>query len=1043
MCHEWGHNFLQGSDLYGGGGGKIGYWDLLGDNSPAGQMSDTSSFYKVRLDWMRYNAVLNGPVLPAAEYRLGPFATTGDAYKVVPDPQLNPGEYFILEYRAATGGDPAWTPDQGLGAGGLLITHVNERLGDGAPAVVSASPFMDVEEADRNDGKCWDDRGLCDLPWSDPPNTPAGPPGLSTYPPNNWPAYNRPAGILYPFGGKDRFTPDSDPSSDLYGGRPSGLSITNIRLEGDELVFTLEMTGLDQTRLRLRARTRYWLADFNGDGLDEVLTFDGDTLALCALRQNQLLVIWRARDRIGAWNLGTRDRLAIGDFNGDGRADVFIRSDRWAGLLLCDGTKLNLVWMTGDPEQGLDWIGGWHLGAEDRHYVGDFDGDGVDDIFIRSDRWAGLLLSTGNGFESVWMTGDPEQNLNWIGGWRLGAGDRHYVGDFDGDGRDDIFIRSARWAGLLLSTGNGFENVWMTGDPERNGNWIGGWRLGRRDRHYVGDFDGDGRADIFIRSARWAGLLLSNGRGFDNVWMTGDPAENLDWIGGWHLGRGDRHVVGDFNGDGIDDVFVRSEQWAAILLSDGRSLRMEWISGNPAEGANWIGPWPLQAGDRQRAGRLHFDPKADVFTYRPGATGTFITVFDGDASQFQPRCGWIGGNRLAPCPPGPGRDRFVLGNFAGDGRTDVVVFNGARLALYRNDAGTLKRIWRSGERIGGWALGPFDRLYVGDFDGDGRDDLFIRSPLWAGLLRSTGSGFENVWISGDPAENRNWIGGWRLGPKDQHVAGNFTSDNRADIFIRSAHWAALLRATGSGFENVWMTGDPAENLDWIGGWHLGPQDRHTVGRFTGSGRHDIFIRSPLWAGLLRSTGSGFESVWISGDPAENRNWIGGWRLGPRDRHFAGNFTGGLRDDIFIRSPRWAALLRATGSGFENVWMTGDPAENLDWIGGWHLSPGDRHVVGDFNGDGRADIYIRSDEWAGLLVADGAGLASALVQEERVGAWQLNRYDAAEAGRFTTRSRDEIFTYHPLGWTGVLAPAGTGNALSLSLVMPGFRTPTAG
>ena len=582
----------------------------------------------------------------------------------------------------------------------------------------------------------------------------------------------------------------------------------------------------------------------------------------------------------------------------------------------------------------------------------------------------------------------------------------------------------------------------MTGDPAQNRDWIGGWHLGPRDQHYVGDFDGDGRDDIFIRSDHWAGLLLSTGSGFNNVWMTGDPAQNRDWIGGWHLGPGDRHVIGDFNGDGVADVCIRSDQWAAILVSDGRSLSTEWISGDPARGENSIGPWQLQTGDHELAGKLHYDPKEDVFTHRSNATGTFITVFDGDANQIQPRCGWISGDKLAPRAPGPGVDRFYLGNFCGDGRSDVAVFNGDRLALYRNDAGTLVRIWRSDEWIGGWHLGPFDRLYVGDFDGDGRDEIFIRSPLWAGLLRSTGSRFENVWMTGDPAQNRNWIGGWRLGPKDKHYVGQFTSDNRADIFIRSDRWAGLLRSTGSGFENVWMTGDPEQNQDWIGGWHLGPQDRHYVGRFTGSRRHDIFVRSPLWAGLLRSTGSGFENVWTTGDPAQNRNWIGGWHLGPHDQHYVGDFDGNGRDDIFIRSDHWAGLLRLTGSGFNHVWMTGDPAQNRDWIGGWHLGRGDRHVVGDFNDDGKADIYIRSDEWVGLLVSNGTSLSSGLVQEERVGPWQLNHYDAAQAGRFTGTTRDEIFTWHPQGWTCVLAPSGTGTSLSLSVASPGFRTPTA-
>ena len=39
-----------------------------------------------------------------------------------------------------------------------------------------------------------------------------------------------------------------------------------------------------------------------------------------------------------------------------------------------------------------------------------------------------------------------------------------------------------------------------TGDLSQNKNWIGGWRLGPLDREPVGDFEGDGKADVFIRS---------------------------------------------------------------------------------------------------------------------------------------------------------------------------------------------------------------------------------------------------------------------------------------------------------------------------------------------------------------------------------------------------------------------------------------------------------------------------------------------------------------------------------------------------------------
>src|SRR5215472_1010971 len=925
LCHEYSHNFLGGYDLYGGGGGKIGYWDILGDNSPPGHMSDTSSYHKNIMGWITYTNVIKGPVAAAGQYSLNPYATSGEAIQIIPDPAHNPGEYFLLEYRTPTPGNTAWVPDGNVQESGLLITHINERLGDAAGQVVSSSPFMDICEADGNDGKCWDTRVFCDLPWSDPANAHSGDPGVSTYPPNNWPAWNRAPGVLYPFAGKDSFTPNTTPNSNLYGAKDSGLSVTGIQKSGGQIVFTIQMAGNNQQARSLSPNDRTYFADFNGDGKDEALIFDGQNLTLAATDQDQLLAIWQAQGGLGGWRFGSGDRIHIGDFNGDGRADVFIRSAQWAGLLLCDGQSFSEVWMTGDPAQNQNWIGTWHLGPNDSEYVGDFDGDGCDDIFIRSPQWAGLIRSTGSSFDCVWMSGDPAQNRNWISGWHLGPNDRHYVGDFDGDGRADIFIRSDQWAALLLSTGQGFENVWMTGDPAQNKNWIGGWHLGPGDQHYVGDFDGDGRADIFIRSDHWAGLLLSTGRGFNNVWMTGDPAQNKDWIDGWHLGPGDRHLVGDFNGDGRADIFIRSDQWAAILTSSGNGLHVEWMSGDPAKSWNWIGQWQLQAGDQQVAARLNYDPFADVFVYRPGqSSGSFIEVRDSNTGKMSPQLGWLSGNQLAGRDPGPPVARLMLGHFTSRGAKDLVAFDGQSLTLFQNHGGDFRRIWQARNWLGGWHFGPFDRLMVGDFNGDGLEDIFIRSPQWAGLLLST----------------------------------------------------------GAGFNEVWMTGDPAQNQNWIGGWHLGPQDRHYVGDFNGDGKADIFIRSPQWAGLLLST----------------------------------------------------------GAGFNEVWMTGDPAQNQNWIGGWHLSPQDRHIVSDFNGDGKQDIYIRSNEWVGLLVSNGNRLDSALVQQGRVNAWELNSFDREQAGRLTGVNRDEIFASHPIGWAGIFTPsAGAApGQLNLTLTRQSYR-----
>ncbi|GCE60031.1 FG-GAP-like repeat-containing protein [Microcystis aeruginosa] len=235
-------------------------------------------------------------------------------------------------------------------------------------------------------------------------------------------------------------------------------------------------------------------------------------------------------DGIGKGNpltTGYTDYGSLGQYSISGSVsspskDIFIRSPQYAGLLTYNGSGFQ-------PNSiQYDWIGGWKLGSGDKHLAGDFDGNGKDDVFIRSPQYAGLLTYNGSGFQTNSIQYD------WIGGWKLGSGDQHFVGDFDGNGKDDVFIRSPQYAGLLTYNGSGFQPNSIQYD------WIGGWKLGSGDQHFVGDFNNDGKDDVFIRSPQYAGLLTYNGSGFQS------NSIQYDWIGGWKLGSGDQHFVGDF-----------------------------------------------------------------------------------------------------------------------------------------------------------------------------------------------------------------------------------------------------------------------------------------------------------------------------------------------------------------------------------------------------------------------------------------------------------------------------------------------------------------
>ncbi|HEV2733813.1 MAG TPA: hypothetical protein VGV85_03205, partial [Longimicrobiaceae bacterium] len=262
LCHEFGHNFLEFADLYGPAG-CTGYWDLHGDNSPPGRMSEVCSVIKQRAGWIAYHRVVNGPGFPATDLELRPYTSTGEAIKVVPDPVNTPHEYFVLEFRASTGREP-WRPDGALPQQGLLIVHINERLGVPGLWLLRAAPYFDPEFADFSDN------------------------GAAL-----WTGHDRLSGVLFPQGTRNSFTRSTSPGSNLYGGRPSGLSITNIRVEGGRCRFRLQIAGNPRVGWTVGAGDRCLAGRFTPESLaggQEVFCRNADNAALLVHRQAQWLV---------------------------------------------------------------------------------------------------------------------------------------------------------------------------------------------------------------------------------------------------------------------------------------------------------------------------------------------------------------------------------------------------------------------------------------------------------------------------------------------------------------------------------------------------------------------------------------------------------------------------------------------------------------------------------------------------------------------------------------------------------------------------------
>ena len=122
--------------------------------------------------------------------------------------------------------------------------------------------------------------------------------------------------------------------------------------------------------------------------------------------------------------------LIVGDFDGDGKADLFIfNGDDWSmsylGMFRSTGTALQMVQRYDGDVPG--WGG---LARHDRFLAARISGDNRTDLFAWNyDDWAeeylGRMISTGNGLRASFV-GD------WVGEWNLGGIDKFEVCNYQG-----------------------------------------------------------------------------------------------------------------------------------------------------------------------------------------------------------------------------------------------------------------------------------------------------------------------------------------------------------------------------------------------------------------------------------------------------------------------------------------------------------------------------------------------------------------------------------------------------------------------------------
>lgn len=333
--------------------------------------------------------------------------------------------------------------------------------------------------------------------------------------------------------------------------------------------------------------------------------------------------------------------------------------------------------------------------------VGDFTGDGRDDI-------AGYDSSTGRWFVGV-SDGDGYAISRWNEFPRRADWDTHEVVDVDGDGTDEILSfnqTSRRWT-VQRSRGSSFSHeVWTefsTGS---------GW-----DEHRVVRTSGgrEALASFHRGSGNWVVSREANGQVSSFVWA------HFATTTGWET------RVGDVDGDGLDDlVNFHPSSGKYIVLRYGERRKHE----------TWLTRVTRTGWEEHVLADLTGDGRADIASYHPGSGNWMVGVSTG--SRFD-------NTRWTSTKTTSGWQTHLAGHVTGGPRAQLLSYHAGtgNWVVHRVTGGrVVSEVWTSLPTQRGWR-----QHQVVDVDGDDREDIASFHGVntwWAN--RSTGTSFStNRW----------------------------------------------------------------------------------------------------------------------------------------------------------------------------------------------------------------------------------------------------------------------------------------------------------
>jgi uncharacterized repeat protein (TIGR01451 family) len=378
--------------------------------------------------------------------------------------------------------------------------------------------------------------------------------------------------------------------------------------------------------------------------------------------------------------------IAIGNFNGDGKADLAVTNTYSNTISIFPGNG------NGTFQSSVSYPAG---NSPHSIATADMNNDGHTDLVVTSSDAGTVSLLLGNGDGSF-----ASPTSHSVGSYLRSVA----LSDLDGDGNQDVVVTNyySSTVSVLLGNGNGTLQIPVTYPVGYNPRGVA-----------VSDLDGNGTADLAVTSSYdGVKILLGNGDGTFQAAVTYPSVYNAYSL-----------TMGDFNQDGKRDLAVSSYSYGvAILLGNGDGSFQAAVSYPTGYGSQSI-----------VADDLNGDGKIDLVVANSNSDSISTLLGNGDGT-FQAASSQYAGNSPT---------QLVIGDFNGDGMPDL-----ALAAYYSSSAavmlGGCADLTIAKSHVGDFGSGQADKMYSLKVSNSGggasRGTVTVTDTLPAGLTATSISG---------------------------------------------------------------------------------------------------------------------------------------------------------------------------------------------------------------------------------------------------------------------------------------------------------------